>query len=77
MTLYHQIVTDHDEVDIVVEYNPITQEVENVLEVCFNKIDYIETLNQLTTLNFIYQIDWHEIYKENKRQFEYDQWKDS
>lgn len=77
MTLYHQIQTDHDEVDIVVEYNPITQEVEKVLEVCFNKIDYIDTLNQLTSLNFIYQIDWHEIYKENKRQFEYDQWKDS
>jgi hypothetical protein len=77
MTLYHQILTDNDEVDIVVDYNPSTHEVDRILEVCFNKVDYLDTINFLTSLNFIYQIDWHEIYKENKQQFESDMREDA
>lgn len=75
MTLHHQISTDHDEVDIVVDYDPKEDTIE-ILEVCFNKVDYTDTLNQLTTLNFIYEIDWTSIYKEQKQQFECDQRED-
>lgn len=75
MTLSHQIITDHDEVDIIVDYDPRLDEIE-ILEVCFNKIDYTDTINELTTLNFIYEIDWNTIYKEQKQQFNCDQLED-
>ena len=76
MTLYHQISTDADEVDIVVDYDPKEDTIE-IIEVCFNKIDYTDTLNYLSNLNFIYEIDWREIYRDQKRQFEYDQREDA
>jgi hypothetical protein len=76
MTLSHQIKVDTDVVDIVVDYNQKEDHVE-VIEVSFNDIDYTETLNFLNALNFIYEIDWNEIYKEQKRQFEYDQREDA
>ncbi len=76
MTLYHQILTDNDEVDIVVDYNPQDDSIE-IIEICFNKVDYTETLDHLSSLKFVYEIDWQSIYKENKQQFEYDQWKNS
>ncbi len=72
MTLSHQIKVDTDVVDIVVDYNQKEDHVE-VIEVSFNDIDYTETLNFLNALNFIYEIDWNEIYKEQKQQFDYDQ----
>ena len=75
MTLHHQISTDHDEVDIVVDYDP-REDTIKILEVCFNKIDYTDILNQLTTLNFIYEIDWRSIYTEQKQQFNCDQLED-
>lgn len=75
MTLSHQIKVHADVVDIVVDYNQKEDHVE-VIEVSFNDIDYTETLNFLNALNFIYEIDWNEIYKEQKRQFEYDQRED-
>ena len=72
MTLSHQIKVDTDVVDIVVDYNQKEDHVE-IIEVSFNDIDYTETLNFLNSLNFIYEIDWNEIYKEQKQQFDYDQ----
>ncbi len=76
MTLYHQILTDNNEVDIVVDYNPQDDSIE-IIEICFNKVDYTETLDYLSSLKFVYEIDWHSIYKENKQQFESDMREDS
>jgi hypothetical protein len=75
MTLSHQIKVDADVVDIVVDYNQKEDHVE-IIEVSFNDIDYTETLNFLNALNFIYEIDWNEIYKEQKQQFDCDQRED-
>jgi hypothetical protein len=75
MTLSHQITTEQDEVDIVVDYDPKEDTIE-IVAVCFGKSDYTDTLNQLSTLNFVYEIDWRSIYNEQKQQFEADQLED-
>lgn len=75
MTLSHQITTEQDEVDIIVDYDPKEDTIE-IVAVCFGKSDYTDTLNQLSTLNFVYEIDWRSIYKEQKQQFEADQLED-
>jgi hypothetical protein len=76
MTLSHQIKTDHDEIDVVVDYDPKEDTIE-IVSICFGENDFTETLNQLTTLNFVYEIDWRSIYKEQKQQFDYDQREDA
>jgi hypothetical protein len=75
MVLSHQIITDGGEVDILVDYDPKEDNIE-IVAVCFGKTDLTETLDQLTTLNFVYEIDWKSIYREQKEQFECDQRED-